>query len=115
MLYSLNCLVLGQAPTKIFSIFYGVYFPIRDLQVKFDELTVSGFKEALSEKIGITEINVWKVKLGFHEIKNISTIDDIKNRDDNEKFDDDPMLNFNHIMLMLTTTKGLRPDIFIFS
>ncbi|PKK58189.1 hypothetical protein RhiirC2_341849 [Rhizophagus irregularis] len=53
-----------------------------------------GFKQVLSDKCKITDMNVWKVKLSFNEIENISKEDDIKNRDDCKKIDDNPMLNF---------------------
>jgi hypothetical protein len=43
-------LVLGQAPDNIFTIFFGENFPTRGYNVEFDELTVAGFKETLSEK-----------------------------------------------------------------
>lgn len=95
MSYSLNCLVLGQPNAKIFNIFYGELFSVGvGMQVKFDDLTVAGFKQVLSEKCQITEMNVWKVKLSFSEIENISKEDDIKNRDDCKKIDDNPMLYF---------------------
>ncbi|RGB22084.1 hypothetical protein C1646_731247 [Rhizophagus diaphanus] len=97
MSYSLNCLVLGQPIAKIFNIFYGeLFFVGVGMQVKFDDLTVAGFKQVLSEKCQITEMNVWKVKLSFNEIENISEEDDIKNRDDCKKIDDNPMLYFKN-------------------
>ncbi|PKC54287.1 hypothetical protein RhiirA1_477625 [Rhizophagus irregularis] len=95
MSYSLNCLVLGQPTAKIFNIFYSKLFSVSvGIQVKFDELTVAGFKQVLSEKCKITEMNVWKVKLSFSEIENISKEDDIKNCDDCKKIDNNPMLYF---------------------
>ncbi|CAI2184092.1 17249_t:CDS:10, partial [Funneliformis geosporum] len=56
-----TCSLCHDVFRKIFSIFYSEYFPIRNFNVKFEELTVAGFKEALSEKSRITEMNVWKL------------------------------------------------------
>src|ERR1043166_7916116 len=95
MSFSLNCLVLGQSSTKIFRMRFGDLVPVGGFDVDFDKLTVADFKEALSEKSGITSMNVWKVELGFYEINNIFTEGDIRNHNKSEKMDDNPMLNFN--------------------
>lgn len=56
--------------------------PIGDCNIKFKDLTVGDIMDALYENQkcrGITEMNIWKVKLGYDEINNFSTEDDIKN------------------------------------
>ena len=98
MSFSLNCLVLGKASANIFRMRFSDLVPIGGLYVRLENLTVADFKDALSEKEqtkGITEMNIWKVELGFHEINNFSNEDTIKNHDKSEKFDDNPMLNFS--------------------
>ena len=71
MSFSLNCLVLGKAPADIFCMRFGDLVPIGDVNVKFNDLTVADFKDALSEKEqtkGITT-NVWKVEFDFMKLK----------------------------------------------
>src|SRR3954447_2582959 len=98
MSFSLNFLVLGKASANIFHICFSDLVPIGGLYVRLKDLTIADFKDALSEKEqtkGITEMNIWKVELGFHEINNFFNKDTIKNHDKNEKLDDNPMLNFS--------------------
>ena len=97
MAVSLNCLILEQAKSSIFNVPIGEDSNINSVNVKFDDLTIANFKDILfnrRELQGITTTNVWKVKLDFHEINNISTEEDIKNHNKSEKIDDNPMLNF---------------------
>src|SRR5690242_14336064 len=77
MTASLNCLILGQEPTDIFSLPFGENFPLYNYQIKFADL-VSHLKNAITEKTEITEMELWKVELNYPEIKKFSTEKDIK-------------------------------------
>jgi hypothetical protein len=97
MLFSLNCLILGQDPHNIFNIPVGENSKINDVDIEFKDLTVANFKDGLfgrKELQGITAMNIWKVELKLQDIKNFSTEDDIKKHVKSEKMDDDPMLEF---------------------
>src|SRR5581483_8824759 len=61
---SLNCLVLGQTSDVIFTKYIGKESGIDGVQVKFDQLTVAGFKKLLlhEEQLkGITNMDLFKV------------------------------------------------------
>ena len=82
MKLSLNCLVLGQTSDLIFTQYIGEESKIDGIQVKFDQLTVSGFKKLLlrEEQLkGITNMDLYKVELSLSSLKNkIYKINEIK-------------------------------------
>src|ERR1043165_4391866 len=64
MALSLNCLVLGQTSDDIFTKYIGEESKIDGVQVKFDQLTVTGFKKLLfhEEQLkGIINMDLFKV------------------------------------------------------
>ena len=73
MQLSLNCLVLGQTSDVIFTKYIGEESKIDDVQVKFDQLTVAGFKKLLlrEEQLkGITNMDLLKVELKLDSLEN---------------------------------------------
>jgi hypothetical protein len=108
MLFSLNCLVLGQDISKSFNIPFGNDFPVNSVDIEFENLTVANFKDYLfsrRELQGITAMNIWKVEIGVEDINNFSTEDNIRIHGKGKKVDDNPMLKFK----MYYNNKDERP------
>ena len=75
---------------------FGSLVPISGCNIKLKDLTIGDFMDALYENQkcrGITEMNIWKVKLSFNKINNFSTEDDVKNHGTSQMMNN-PMLPF---------------------
>src|SRR5581483_5046107 len=73
MALSLNCLVLGRTSDVIFTKYIGEESKIDGVQVKFDQLTVAGFKKLLlheKQLKGITNMDLLKVELKLDSLEN---------------------------------------------
>ena len=69
----LSCLVLGHTSDDIFTKYIGEESKIDGVQVKFDQLTVAGFKKLLlheKQLKGITNMDLLKVELKLDSLEN---------------------------------------------
>ncbi|GES86557.1 hypothetical protein GLOIN_2v55951 [Rhizophagus clarus] len=85
-----NKTIQRQPSKEIFNVPIANNTVIDDVCFEFDSLTVANFKDILfkrREVRGITSMDIWKVKIGFNEINNFFSEDEIKNHDKNSLFD----------------------------
>ena len=132
MKLSLNCLVLGQTSDLIFTQYIGEESKIDGIQVKFDQLTVSGFKKLLlrEEQLkGITNMDLLKVELKLDSLENktytkdeISTISTkmVPGRKLKEYFEDNdkkpekkPKVDHLHTFIVPTSTGKCLPTFYL--
>ena len=122
MMLSLNCFVLGQTSNDVITKYIGENSEINGVQVKFNRLTVTGFKKLLlleEELKGLTTMDIWKVELDIKSI-NDYTEDEIKSRstkmepgfelkeyfNNNDKI---PKSKYVHIFIVPTSTGKCLP------
>jgi hypothetical protein len=133
MIFSVNCLILGEAFKNNFNVAVGkVYTNDDKVDIVFDQLTVSNFKEILFRrrkvKMAIRDsdsMDLYKVELSISSLKDkIYTIDEIKCdgkmmesmfefKEYFKNSDKKPKLRYFHIFIVPTFTGKCLPMVYL--
>lgn len=130
MLFSLNCLIAGQTSNNIFTKYIGEESEVDGVQVKFDQLSVAGFKKLLlreNQLKSITDMDLLKVELDLKSLKDktytkgeklgtmMEPLYDLKEYFENndEKPDKMPKEGHLHIYIVPTSTGKYLPMFYL--